>query len=43
MIQKKIVEIVVESGSNIKVKNYRNGDMVAPFYSGSEWDHVPTV
>lgn len=33
MIQKKIVEIVVESGSNIKVKNYRNGDMVAPFYS----------
>lgn len=33
LIYKKIVENVVESGSNIKVKNYRNGDMVAPFYS----------
>lgn len=33
MIKKKIVEIVVESGTGIKLKSSRTGDMVAPFFS----------
>jgi hypothetical protein len=33
MSKKKIVQIVVESGSGIKVKSSRTGDMVSPFFS----------
>ena len=31
--KKKIVQFVVESGSGVKVKSSRTGDMIAPFFS----------